>query len=161
MTGRPTIRPLAPAELDAVLELSAELDAGERDPHDPAAKRRALELLLRRPDLGAVLVAALDGRPVGYAVGTLGLALEVGGLFLLVDELYVEPALRGSGLGRALLQRLVAWGRAAGCRQVDLEVGWENRPAQDWYARLGFERHRRHYCSVPLDELERRLGSGD
>lgn len=53
-------------------------------------------------------------------------------------NLVVDPALRGRGLGRALLERLIARAVADGGRLATLEVRLSNVPALALYRRLGF-----------------------
>ncbi|MDW8234512.1 MAG: GNAT family N-acetyltransferase [Roseiflexaceae bacterium] len=153
----PAIRPFTSGDLDALLPLIEALHTSDGDPFDPQRTRDALRTLLDHPEYGVVYVAAVDDDIVGYVVGSLGLSIEAGGRFLLIDELYVRPAWRGRGLARALLASLLPYARAHGCRAVELEVGWENDHARAWYERLGFERHRRFFCSTTLETLSQRL----
>lgn len=155
----PVIRPLAPDDLDALLPLVAALHSSDGDPFDPQRTTAALRLLLERPDWGLAHVAAAGSSIVGYIVVTLGLSVEAGGRFLLIDELYVTPAWRGHGLARALLSSILPYAHMHACRAVELEVGWENDHARAWYERLGFERHRRFFCSAPVDLLGERLAA--
>ncbi|MGQ9549155.1 MAG: GNAT family N-acetyltransferase [Roseiflexus sp.] len=151
------VRPLMPEDLDALLPLVEALHLGDGDPFDPERTVDALRLVLSHPEYGVVHVAVIGGTIVGYVVGSLGLSIEAGGRFLLIDELYVAPAWRGRGLARALLASLLPYAQSHHCRVVELEVGWENDHAQRWYERLGFERHRRFFCSISLAALYRRL----
>lgn len=153
----PGIRPFTHSDLDALLPLVEALHTSDGDPFDPQRTRDALRTLLDHPEYGAVHIAAVDGEVVGYIVGSLGLSIEAGGRFLLIDEVYVTPVWRGCGLARALLASLLPYARAHGCRAVELEVGWENDHARAWYERLGFERHRRFFCSTTIETLSRRL----
>lgn len=155
----PGIRPFTACDLEALLPLVEALHAGDGDPFDPQRTRAALRMLLDYPEYGAVHVAAINDDIVGYIVGSLGLSIEAGGRFLLIDELYVTPAWRGHGLARALLASLLPYAHAHGCRVVELEVGWENDRARTWYERLGFEQHRRFFCSTTLETLSRRLAT--
>jgi len=50
----------------------------------------------------------------------------------------VNPALRGLGLGRALVSGMAGWAQQAGARQVFLQVAVENKVARGLYAALGF-----------------------
>src|SRR6185295_4102333 len=66
---------------------------------------------------GAFLVVRRDGVPVGC------------GAFRLIDDetaelkrMYVDPAVRGTGLGRRLVEALEAEARAAGARRLVLET---------------------------------------
>lgn len=160
--GTPVIRPFTAGDLDALLPLVEALHTGDGDPFDPQRTRDAFRALLDHPEYGVVHIAVVDGDIAGYIVGSLGLSIEAGGRFLLIDELYVTPACRGRGLARALLASLLPYARAHGCRTVELEVGWENDRARAWYERLGFERHRRFFCSTTVETLSLRLRrSGD
>lgn len=156
-----TIRPLAPADLDAVLPLVEALHTSDGDPFERHRTSAALQLLLAHPEYGATYVALVGSVMVGYIVATLGTSVEAGGRFMLVDELYVAPAWRGNGIARALLAGTLPYARQYHCAAVELEVGWENDRARAWYERLGFERHRRFFCSTSLELLSRRLARGN
>ncbi len=153
----PVIRPFTAGDLDALLPLVEALHTTDGDPFDPQRTRAALRTLLDHAEYGAVHVATVDGDIVGYIVGSLGLSIEAGGRFLLIDELYVTPVWRGRGLARALLASLLPYARAYDCRVVELEVRWENDYARAWYEYLGFERHRRFFCSTTVETLSQRL----
>jgi ribosomal-protein-alanine N-acetyltransferase len=83
-----------------------------------------------------------------------------------VQTIAVAPRSQGKGLGRELLDELVAEARRRGCTQLFLEVDVDNAPALALYERTGFERQgrRRDYYGPGRDALvlRRRLsGSGD
>ena len=102
------------------------------------ARRRALAGLLSDCDLGAVWLVSVDGRPAGYVAVCFGYSLELGGRDAFVDELFVTAELRGNGLGRKLLERALAAGRADGVRAFHLEAAEGNEAAQTLYADFGF-----------------------
>ena len=54
-------------------------------------------------------------------------------------KVYLRPAARGTGLGRRLIERSLAWAREAGFQQVYLETLPELTQAVPLYERLGFE----------------------
>jgi len=69
--------------------------------------------------------------------------LGFGGIWLMVDEAHVTtiavaPALRGGGLGTALMLELLQEARRGGARVATLDVRVSNEEAQRLYARLGF-----------------------
>ncbi len=53
--------------------------------------------------------------------------------------LYVAPAHRRRGIGRALMQQAEVWARAQGDRQIGLQVFQSNQAALQLYRSLGFE----------------------
>jgi GNAT superfamily N-acetyltransferase len=99
--------------------------------------RDALQGLVSGEGRGTVLVAH-DPNPVGVAVLAYTWTLEHGGLVAWLDELYVVPAHRGRGVGRALLRRALDVATKSGCRAVDLEVDLEHARAEHLYEREGF-----------------------
>jgi GNAT superfamily N-acetyltransferase len=70
--------------------------------------------------------------PVAY-----GLAVAEGG-WVGVFDLIVHPSLRGQGIGRQLINALLAWGQQQGARCAYLQVTGANLPALGLYESLGF-----------------------
>jgi acetyltransferase len=102
-------------------------------------------------DREMAFVAVHDGRTVGVA----RLVRDPGqdrGEFALV----VEPGWKGQGLGRHLMERLFAWGRRAGLREVVGEVLADNAPMLSFARALGFSVHR-HPAEADVVEVRRRL----
>jgi ribosomal protein S18 acetylase RimI-like enzyme len=56
----------------------------------------------------------------------------------LLEDLFVLESARGSGLGRALLERVVAEARERGCRRIELDVNDNNDAALALYRSAGF-----------------------
>lgn len=136
-------RPARPADLDALLVLQRDYYAEDGYPFDPAVAREAFGRLLAEPALGAAWLAEDGGRVVAYVVLTLGWSLEFGGRDAFVDELYVAPEARGSGLGRDGLAAAEAGARALGVRTLHLEVELDKPETRTWYRRAGFAEHGR------------------
>ena len=102
---------------------------------------------------GRIRMVLVDDRPVGYStVLTRCLNEEPDELdfsYCLVGDLVVEAALRGKGLGRALLEDAEAIARQAGAKWLRISVLAGNTLARDVYTRYGFREH--------LVELEKPL----
>ncbi|MBV1849178.1 GNAT family N-acetyltransferase [Catellatospora tritici] len=96
--------------------------------------------LQERADSGFRLYAAQHaGRPVGFGtVATVPASLTLGTVWMLRD-LWVDPAHRGAGHGRALVAHVLAEARAAGARRLSLTTEHDNTAAQSLYRSLGFE----------------------
>lgn len=78
--------------------------------------------------------AFVDGARVGFSSGYL---TEVAGEIKL-DKVYVHPAQQRSGIGGALIERVAAHGRVAGCDTLILAVNKQNAKAIKAYEKRGF-----------------------
>jgi GNAT superfamily N-acetyltransferase len=98
------------------------------------------------PPDGAFVLAWLDGRPVGCG-GLRRHEPEVGE----IKRMFVGPAARGRGVGRALLTALEDAARAAGYTEVRLETGVEQPEAMALYTSAGYHRIEGfgHYARYP------------
>lgn len=112
-------------------------------PFNEERTRCALLALLSNPLFGAVWVFRMEGRAVGYLVVTFGYSLEFGGRDAFVDELFVEPAARGQGIGTRALEIAQEHCRRNGVAALHLEVEHENPKARALYERIGFKAHNR------------------
>jgi GNAT superfamily N-acetyltransferase len=89
------------------------------------------------------LVAALDGRPVGYALYFRTYSTFLGKPGIYLEDLFVLPDARGKGAGKALLARLAAITVERGYGRLEWAVLDWNEPAIGFYRSLGAE---------PMDE---------
>ena len=131
------IRDATPGDVPALLGLIASYYAHDGIAFDEARQGRAARALIDHPDWGRFRVVDRGGL-VAYAALTLDFSVEYGGRDLFVDELFVDAAHRGQGLGAALLDDAVAFGRALGCVAINLAVEQDNAGARAFYARWGF-----------------------
>ena len=135
MTG-PAVRVAAVAEARTVAEL---LDAFNTEFGTPTPGPAVLAGRLERLLTAGQVVALLAGDPaVGVALMTLRPNVWYDGPVALLDELYVAPALRGGGLGSALLAgaETVALQRGAGL--LEINVDGEDTDARRFYERHGY-----------------------
>lgn len=115
----------------------------EHDIAIPATLASAVDQLLAQPTLGRLLLASDGDEAVGVAYLSFIWSLEHGGHSGWLDELYVVPARRGAGLGRALLLAVCDLAANEGCIAIDLEVEASHARAANLYAREGFRPHQR------------------
>jgi GNAT superfamily N-acetyltransferase len=90
------------------------------------------------------------GALVGYMVLTFGYSLEFGGRDALIDEFYVVPSARGTGIGTRAVAHAVEICRAVGVRNMHLEADYFNSRVHDFYKRLGFRDHERHLMTLSI-----------
>lgn len=134
------IRPATPADVPVVLSLIRELATYEREPDAVVATEEGLRsaLFCDRPAVFCH-VAEADGEVVGFALWFLNFSTWLGRHGLYLEDLFVSPAHRGTGLGKALLETLVAIARERGYGRVEWAVLDWNEPAQAFYRSLGAE----------------------
>ena len=103
-------------------------------------------------------VAVVDGQPVGYALALP--TAEPGAVCFM--SLVVQPTFRGQGIGRELVERVLANCEARGYRSVWLTVDATNLPAIKLYSNFQFTQTDRvpEYFGPERDRLvmERKLG---
>lgn len=145
MTGFAIRLAQGPAELDEARTLfaayAASLDV-DLAYQDFAAELASLPGLYAAPS-GALLLARAAGRPVGCVA--LRPMAEAG--CCEMKRLYVTPAARGTGLGRALVEAVIAAGRAAGYREMRLDSLPSMQGAIALYERRGFRRIAPYYAT--------------
>lgn len=142
------LRPVRQGELPELLDMLRRFYVEDRIPLDEPRVRRGLQQLLADAALGAVLFAEAEGERVGYLVLGWCFSIEQGGRHVLVDELYLEPAARGRGLGTALLAAACDWARGQGAEVARLEVNRHNPRAKALYLRHGFRDDDRDILSL-------------
>src|SRR2546429_41166 len=112
------VRLATEAELEAVTALLV-AQLREHRVQTPEAKiASAIQGLLRHPERGRILVAVGEGRPVGVAALSFAWPLEYADRSAWLEELYVEPAARGRGIGTRLLRAALRVAAEAGARVV-------------------------------------------
>ena len=140
MEERFLIRPAERADVTELLRLIRELAIYERLEHLAIGTPEALarNLFGDRPACDA-LVAEVKGRAVGFALyfTTFSTFLCKPGIYL--EDLFVEPEHRGSGIGKALLARLAAMVVERGGGRFEWRVLDWNEPSIRFYESLGAE----------------------
>ena len=106
------------------------------------------EVVLRESLFGArpaaeALLAEVDGATAGFALFFHNFSTWHGRRGLYLEDLFVRPAMRGRGIGRALLCELARIAMARGCARMEWAVLDWNTPAIAFYRSLG---------AVPMDE---------
>jgi GNAT superfamily N-acetyltransferase len=134
----PRIRRVRESDVDAVVGLAYELAEYERAPQDCHLTAEQLHTALFGPAPALFgHVAEVDGRVVGSALWFLNFSTWRGTHGIFLEDLYVQPAMRGSGLGKALLMALARECVDKGYARLEWSVLDWNTPAIDFYKAAG------------------------
>jgi GNAT superfamily N-acetyltransferase len=133
-----TLRGAEPRDLPAIVGLIGELAEFENLAHLMRATPDALHphLFGERP-LAEALVAEVDGRVVAFALFFTNFSTFLARPGLYLEDLYVQPAQRSRGIGRALLARLAGLARERGCGRFEWSVLDWNENAIRFYESAG------------------------
>jgi GNAT superfamily N-acetyltransferase len=132
------IREATAADVPAIVSLIRELAEYEREPDAAQATESDLAQALFDPAPAAFChVAELDGAVVGFALWFLNFSTWVGRHGIYLEDLFVRPTARGTGLGKALLAKLIEIARERGYGRVEWSVLDWNTPAHDFYRAMG------------------------
>jgi GNAT superfamily N-acetyltransferase len=133
-----TIRPATPADVGAMHALMYELAEFEKLTHLFVGTTDGLAdaLFGARPSAEA-LVAEDGGRIVGYALFFHNYSTFLGRRGLYLEDLYVQPSQRGTGLGTAMLRALAAIAVERQCARFEWTVLDWNQPAINFYEKMG------------------------
>ena len=133
-----TIRPATEADLGTIDELIRALAEYERMADDVVMDRELLRKgLFGDHPYAEVLIAEADGEAAGFALFFHNFSTFVGRPGIYLEDLFVKPEHRGSGLGRALLKRLAEIAVERGCGRMEWAVLDWNEPSIGFYRKLG------------------------
>lgn len=132
------IRVATPSDVPVLLELVRELAVYEKEPDAVLATEADLHEALFGSDPSAGChVAELDGAVVGFALWYRTFSTWQGKPGLWLEDLFVRPEARGTGLGRALLVELARTAVERGWTRFEWWVLNWNEPAHGFYRSLG------------------------
>lgn len=133
-----SIRSAAPADISLIGQFIRDLAEYEKLAHavrfDEAVM--AQKLFGPRP-FAEVLIGEIDGTPQGFALFFHNFSTFEGRPGIYLEDLFVRPDARGSGLGKALLGKLAALAVERDCARLEWSVLDWNTPAIDFYKALG------------------------
>jgi len=134
----PRIRPIASGDVAAVVELVYDLAEYERAHEHCHLTADQLGAALFGPSPALFGLVAVDGEVVvGYALYFLNFSTWEGVHGIYLEDLYVRPEQRGSGLGRELLTALAGIAVDRGYARVEWWVLDWNAPSIAFYESLG------------------------
>jgi GNAT superfamily N-acetyltransferase len=135
-----TIRRARPDEAGLVFSLVRELAEYERLLHEVRASEADIAQALFGPNPRLFCdIAEWNGEPAGFAVWFVNFSTFAGSHGIYLEDLFVRPALRGKGIGKALLVHLAKECVANGWSRLQWAVLDWNAPSIAFYKSLGAE----------------------
>ncbi len=138
------IREAVRQDTTVILALITELAEYENLAHEVTATEGQLgEALFGARPFAEVMIAEYEGQSVGFALYFHNFSTFLGRSGIYLEDLYVRPDSRGTGIGRALLVYLAELAKKRNCGRLEWIVLDSNQPALEFYSRLK---------AIPLDE---------
>lgn len=135
-----SIRPATEADAPILLALIRELADYEKLTHEVVATEDSLRATLFGPQrVAEALIGCVNETPVGMAIFFTNYSTFLARPGLHLEDLYVQPAHRGCGLGKALITAVARIAAERGCGRYEWTVLDWNTPAIQFYESLGAE----------------------
>jgi GNAT superfamily N-acetyltransferase len=133
-----SLRDATRADLPLVLHFIRALAEYEKLSHEVLADEATLaNFLFGEPRRAEALIARWNDEPVGFAVWYYSFSTFLGRPSLYIEDVFVNPAARGKGIGKAIFQTLAARALAQGCGRMEWSVLDWNAPSIAFYRSLG------------------------
>jgi ribosomal protein S18 acetylase RimI-like enzyme len=133
-------RPATERDLDAVASLFDAYRQFYEMPVDLALARRYLDERFRRGESVILVAEDAGGVLVGFTQLYPAFCSVLADRIFVLYDLFVTPAARGTGAGRALMEAAEAHARAAGAARLQLQTATTNRIGQTLYESCGWKR---------------------
>jgi len=137
-----SVRPASPADVATIVALVRELAVYEHSADQVVATEDSMMRALfpargGGPPSAEALIGEIDGAPQGLALFFMNFSTWVGQQGVYLEDLFVRPAARGRGLGKALFLEVARTATSRGCTRMDWAVLDWNTSAIDFYRSLG------------------------
>ena len=131
------IRQANESDVSLILKFIKELADYEGLLHEVVATEEILMESLFEKKQAEVIIGEYNGKPAGFSLFFHNFSTFLGKANLYLEDLYVDPAFRGKGLGKTMLACLGTIAVERGCGRLDWWCLDWNRPNIDFYRSLG------------------------
>jgi len=136
----PAIRAAREEDVPLLLAFIRELAEYEKLSAEVTATEEQLRATLFGPcRFAEALLACVEGQPVGFAIFFHNYSTFLARPGLYLEDLYVQPAFRGRGLGKLLITTVARMAAERGCGRFEWTVLDWNKPSIEFYESLGAE----------------------
>ena len=138
------IREATEADVPLILQFIRDLAIYEKLAHKVVATEEDLRrTLFANPRFAEVIFVSENGAEVGFALFFHNYSTFLGQPGIYLEDLFVNPEMRGRGYGKALLAHLARLAKERGCGRLEWAVLNWNTPSIDFYKNLG---------AIPMDD---------
>ena len=138
-----SIRPARPEDCGTILELIRGIAEYEKMSDEVVATEETIRHAMFDEHVTRCLLAALDGKVIGYALYFYNYSTFIGTKGLYLEDLFLYPEYRKAGYGKRLIRELFKIAAAENCGRMEwCCLNW-NTPSQEFYKSLG---------AKPMDE---------
>lgn len=137
------IRKAKPEDTETIFNLIYKLAVYEKLENDVITTVEELRTNIFEKNYAEVLIAEENEKPIGFALYFHNFSTFVGKPGIYLEDLFVEPEMRGKGYGKALLVELAKIAKERNCGRLEWAVLDWNTPSIEFYKSLG---------AKPMDE---------
>lgn len=137
------IRKATENDTPVIFDLIKKLAVYEKLENDVITSVEELRQNIFSHNFAKVLIAEIDGNPVGFALYFYNFSTFVGKPGIYLEDLFVEPEHRGKGYGKSMLIELAKIAEEENCGRFEWSVLDWNTPSIEFYKALG---------AKPMDE---------
>lgn len=137
------IRKATPEDTPTILHLITQLAIYEKLENEVITTVEELKTNIFEKNYAEVLIAEENDKPIGFALYFHNFSTFVGKPGIYLEDLFVEPEMRGKGYGKALLVELAKIAKERNCGRLEWSVLDWNTPSIEFYKSLG---------AKPMDE---------
>ncbi|MHB8124154.1 MAG: GNAT family N-acetyltransferase [Desulfitobacteriaceae bacterium] len=106
---------------------------------DEFTQQNGLEMMLYDCTNRCIMVAELNQQIVGMCTTQILVSTAEGGIVALIEDLVVEDACRGQGIGKELLLAIEGWAITRGVKRLQLLADRNNTLALDFYTKMNWK----------------------
>jgi ribosomal protein S18 acetylase RimI-like enzyme len=106
----------------------------------PESHKKALQKIISDNDIGVILIARQNDKIIAMVNLLFTMSTALGARVAVLEDMIVDPALRGEGVGSKLIDYAICEAKDSGCKRITLLTDGDNTRAQDFYRRKGFQK---------------------
>lgn len=131
------IRPAEESDVKQILKFISDLGAYEKLTHEVVVTEEKLLNTIFRQKMAEVIIGEYKGEPVGFALFFHNYSTFLGQAGIYLEDLYINPEMRGKGFGKTMLKYLAKLAVERDCGRLEWACLDWNEPSICFYKGLG------------------------